>query len=98
MTTEESSLQISVDHLKYYAKGTWKRYKELGIWGKVSSIPRLRVLGRRCSRVVYSANELVWGAVVIRLVSGCFLHRAGRSLHPQGRSNCAGHVRLGSEA
>jgi len=35
MTAENSSLQVSMDYLKYYAKGTWQRYRRLGIRGKL---------------------------------------------------------------
>lgn len=35
MTVETSPLQIGVGYVKRYAKATWQRYKNLGIWGKV---------------------------------------------------------------
>lgn len=41
MTAEKSFLRTGVGYVKYFAKGTWQRYKGLGIWGKVSLTCRL---------------------------------------------------------
>jgi len=35
MTTDKSFLRISLDYADHYAKATWQRYKNLGIWGKL---------------------------------------------------------------
>ncbi|KAF9783037.1 Golgi apparatus membrane protein TVP38 [Thelephora terrestris] len=35
MTATKSFLRVGADHVKHYAKATWQRYKNLGIWGKL---------------------------------------------------------------
>ena len=41
MIKKKSALRTAADHVKYFARATWQRYKELGIWGKVSLVPHI---------------------------------------------------------